>query len=142
MPIQFPVAPGTALLCDYNTGFRPPEMIKRRPVLVVSPRFPHRDGLCTIVPLSTTAPERAVAYQCRIALTPTLPAPFDAAEMWAKADMLSTVGFQRLDLFRTDRDQTGRRKFLHPKVSAEDLVRVRAAILQALGMGHLTVDLG
>ncbi|WP_198669160.1 type II toxin-antitoxin system PemK/MazF family toxin [Elioraea thermophila] len=60
MPILYPVAAGTILLCDDDTGFRPPEMVKRRPVVVVSPRLPHRDGLATVVPLSTTAPREPV----------------------------------------------------------------------------------
>lgn len=39
MPIKFPVAPGTVLLCDYSTGFLPPEMVKLKPAIVVSPVF-------------------------------------------------------------------------------------------------------
>ena len=56
MPISFPVAPGTVLLCDYSSGFRPPEMAKRRPSVVISLRLPHRNGLCTVVPLSGSSP--------------------------------------------------------------------------------------
>src|SRR5207248_7318416 len=126
MPIQFPVAPGTILLCDYS-GFRPPEMIKRRPVVVISPRLPHRDHLCAVVPLSTTAPGRNVPYVCRLELAIGLPPPFDGERLcWAKADMVATVGFGRLDLFRTGRDVTRRRQYLHPRLSAADLQRVRA----------------
>ena len=135
MPIQFPVAPGTVLLCDYDTGFRPPEMTKRRPVVVISPRLPHRDGLCTVVPLSGSPPLRELPYQCRLNLAEPLPPPFSYSVWWVKCDMLATVGFGRLDLFRTARDQTGRRKYVHPKVSPEDLARVRACVLSALGMG-------
>lgn len=141
MAIQFPVGPGTILLCDYSTGFNPPEMVKRRPVVVVSPRLPYRDHLCTVVPLSTTAPDRDTLYQCRVTPPQRLPAPFDAPEMWAKADMLATVGFGRLDLFRTGRDQTGKRKYLHPKLPPDDLRRVRASILHALGLDTLTPHL-
>jgi len=135
MPIQFPVAPGTVLLCDYDTGFRPPEMTKRRPVVVISPRLPHRDELCTVVPLSGSPPLRELPYQCRLDLAEPLPPPFNYSVWWAKCDMLATVGFGRLDLFRTARDQTGRRKYVHPKVSPEDLARVRACVLNAIGMG-------
>jgi len=122
------------LLCDYDTGFQPPEMVKLRPVVVVSPRLPHRDGLCTVVPLSGTPPQRELAYQCRLEFSNPLPPPFEAAVWWAKADMLATVAFRRLDLFRTARDQTGKRKYLQPKVSAADLARVRGCILAALGV--------
>ena len=141
MPIQFPVAPGTILLCDYS-GFRPPEMIKRRPVVVISPRLPHRDHLCAVVPLSTTAPGRNVPYVCRLELAIGLPPPFDGERLcWAKADMVATVGFGRLDLFRTGRDVTRRRQYLHPRLSAADLQRVRAAVLHGLGLGDLTAHL-
>jgi hypothetical protein len=53
--------------------------------------------------------------------------------------MLATVGFARLDMFQTDRDQYGQRKYLRPKVSAVDLGRIRAGILFALGLGNLTL---
>ena len=135
MAILYPVALGTILLCDYSLGgFREPEMVKRRPAVVVSPRLPHRDGLCTVVPLSTTAPLHPVGYVVELDVPMPLPSPFDAPKVWAKCDMLATVGFERLDLFRTKRDQGGRRKYLHPRLPAEDLARVRAAILAALGM--------
>jgi hypothetical protein len=48
--------------------------------------------------------------------------------------MLATVAFHRLDLFRTGRDQTGKRKYLHPKVTPDDLARIRACVLAALGI--------
>jgi mRNA interferase MazF len=136
MPIQYPVAPGTILLCNYDTGFRPPEMVKRRPAVVISPRLPYRDFLCTVVPLSGSPPVRELPYQCRLELAVPLPAPFTMTICWAKADMLATVAFSRLDLFRTDRDQTGKRKYLHPKILPEDLARIRACVLCALGMGR------
>jgi mRNA interferase MazF len=134
MGIRFAVAAGTGLLCDYDTGFRPPEMVKRRPALVISPRLPHRDQLCTVVPLSTTPPAVDVPYVCRIDLVAALPAPFSAETVWAKADMLATVAFWRLDLFRTKRDASGKRQYLKPVLPQEDLRRVQASVLHALGM--------
>jgi hypothetical protein len=53
--------------------------------------------------------------------------------------MLATVAFARLDFFHTDRDQQGKRKYLHPKLSATDLDRVRKGVLFALGIGNLTL---
>ncbi len=139
MPIRHPVAPGTVLLCDYSLGgFRPPEMVKRRPAVVISPRLPRRDRLCTVVPLSGTPAPDGVPYQVLVTLDEPLPPPFDKAEWWAKADMLATVGFNRLDLFRTRRDSvTGERAFLHPRLSRSELWRVRQAVLHALEMGAL-----
>jgi uncharacterized protein YifN (PemK superfamily) len=139
MAIQFPVAPGTILRCDYNRGgFQTPEMVKARPAVVISPRLPHRDGLCTVVPISGEPGSHEVSYVVRLEFDPPLPEPFSYRIAWAKCDMLATVAFNRLDLFRTERDQYGRRKYLHPKISASDLARVRAGVLFALGMGSLT----
>jgi uncharacterized protein YifN (PemK superfamily) len=116
-------------------------MTKRRPVVVVSTRLPYRDGLCTVVPLSTTPPDHAVQYQCELTFEQPLPEPFGAATMWAKADMLATLCLDRMDFFRTDRDQYGKRKYLHPKVSTEQLRLIHSAILHALGLRALTEHL-
>ena len=123
------------MLCDYSTGFRAPEMVKRRPCVVISARLPYRDQLCTVVPLSGTPPAREVAYQCRIELAEALPPPFVQRVWWAKADMLATVGFGRLDLFRTGRDhESGRRRYLHPKLTEDDFKRVLECVVNALGL--------
>ena len=141
MAIRFPVGPGTILLCDYSLGgFREPEMVKRRPALVVSPRLPYRDGLCTVVPLSGTPPARDVAYVVKLALLEPLPEPFEQRYWWAKCDMIATVGFSRLDLFRTGRDQSGKRKYLHPVLPKSDMERVICGILAALGVDRLTIS--
>jgi mRNA interferase MazF len=100
MAILHAVAPGTILRCDYSRGgFQAPEMVKARPAVVISPRLPHRDGLCTVVPLSGTAPERAALYVVRIELSVPLPEPYAHTVVWAKCDMLATVAFKRLDMF-------------------------------------------
>src|SRR6266700_2419968 len=139
MGIRFPIGVGLILLCNYDSGFRPPEMVKRRPVVVVSPRLPYRENLCSVVPFSLTPPHRDVAYQCELTLAVPLPPPWEETRVWAKADMLATVCFDRLDFFQTKRDQTGKRKYLHPKVSPEQLKLVYSAILHGLGLGSLTI---
>jgi len=139
MSIQHPVGVGTLLMCDYQTGFVPPEMIKRRPAVVVSPRLPYRDNLCAIVPLSTTAPSRVMPYHCELNVAALqIPPPWNAPVVWAKADMLATVCFSRLDLFRTNRDQYGKRQYLHPKLHPDQITALQGAILHGLGLGALT----
>lgn len=134
MAIRYPPGPRTLLLCDYGLGgFRAPEMVKRRPAIVISPRLPYRDGLCTVVPLSSTPPERPVPYVVEIKIAEPLPAPFDSPVVWAKCDMLATVAFERLDLFRTGRDHEGKRRYLSSKLPENDFERVKAGILAALG---------
>lgn len=139
MSIRYDVARGTILLCNYSLGgFREPEMVKRRPAVVVSPRLPHRHGLCAVVPLSGTEPPHPVPYVVRLELAADLPDPFPQRIWWAKCDMVATVSFERLDLFRTARDQTGRRQYLHPKLAPADLERVLVGVRAGLGLLTLT----
>lgn len=125
---------GAVLRCDYETGFKPPEMVKRRPVIVVSPRLRHRDGLCTVVPLSATEPKRIMPYHCRIEFDPPLPHPYDDGVHWVKADMIATVGFHRLAPLLVGKDQYGKRKYDNRVISTGQLNAIYICIRHALGM--------
>ena len=139
MPLKFPPTPGLVVSCDYATGFRAPEMVKERLAVVVSPRLPHRDNLCTVVPLSTTPARSGIRYQCRITLPMMAPPPYEGTIKWAKADMLATVGFGRLDLPYTGRDPaSGKRRYVQIRVTPDDMKTIRSAILHALGLERLT----
>ena len=138
MQINYHRNPGDILICDYNTGFIVPEMVKRRPVVVISPRLRRRNGLCTVVPLSTTQPDSEERYHCRIILSPALPAPWDSTVVWVKADMLATVSFKRLDLIRDPKNFEGKRKYLRPVLDSDSLQAIRACVLFAIGMNPLT----
>ena len=67
MAITFHPNPGTVLICDFN-GLIIPEMVKTRPVVVISPRLRHRTGLCTIIPLSTTPPDPKMPWHWTLSL--------------------------------------------------------------------------
>lgn len=138
MALKFHPEPGTILVCDYTTGFILPEMVKRRPIVTISPRLKRRDGLVTVVPLSTTPPDPVCDHHCSIKLAAKLPAPFDSDEMWVKADMVATVSFERLNLLRTGRDPFGRRKYLTPKLEPDQLKTVYHCVLHGIGLSHLT----
>jgi len=140
MAILFHPDAGTVLICDF-AGFKVPEIVKRRPVIVVSPRFKRRDQLCTVVPLSTTAPRWPQEYNCRIEFDPPLPAPYAASDMWVKGDMLCTVAFERLSPPAAGRGADGRRIYDIRRVSDAELSRVRACVLNGLGLGGLTAAL-
>ncbi len=57
MPITFVPDPGDVLMCDFTTGFQPPEMVKVRKVVVLSPRSrTAMPDTLLVVPLSKTAP--------------------------------------------------------------------------------------
>jgi uncharacterized protein YifN (PemK superfamily) len=141
MPIQRHPETGTIVLCDFNTGFKPPEMVKRRPALVISPPMRRRPGLCTVVPLSTKAPDPLLDHHIELLVEPRLPAPWDSPTMWVKADMIYAAGFHRLDLIRGGRDASGRRQYRIQRISDEQLKAVRACVLCGLGLRRLTSHL-
>ena len=139
MELQYPPRPGQILICNYGTGFREPEMVKERLVVVVSPRLPHRDWLCTVVPLSTSAPRSNIRYQCKVSLPFSAPEPYEGTFKFAKADMLATVGYRRLSMPYTGRDpSTGKRRYLKIVLSPEELVKVHKCVLYSLGLDPLT----
>ncbi|WP_026345121.1 type II toxin-antitoxin system PemK/MazF family toxin [Novispirillum itersonii] len=140
MPITYHPKIGTLVLCDFTTGFLPPEMVKRRPAVVISPPIGLRKELCTVVPISTTVPVPAVPWQVEITLDPPLPSPWDAGPHWVKADMVFAASFSRLDLFRLPR-RDGKRQYLEQRVTDGDLRRIRGCLLASLGLVSLTENL-
>lgn len=137
MPLQFHPEPGTIVICDFN-GFVIPEMVKRRPCIIISPRFRNRDDLCTIVPLSTTKPTTIMPYHYRLHLTPPLPDPYNSPLMWVKGDMLTTVSFKRLALPFKRKNQNGKREYDARVIDMADFIKVKECILHGLGMTNLT----
>lgn len=132
---------GTILMCDFDTGFVKPEMVKRRPVIVISPRITARPGLCTVVPLSTTAPDPEMQYHCQIDLPDQLPDWFDKTGVWVKADMMAAVGYKRLDFISLGKDRGGKRIYCYTPISPENLKTIRASVLAGLGLAQLTKSL-
>jgi len=136
MALPFHPLPGTIVICDFN-GFIVPEMVKRRPAIVVSPRLRGRTNLCTIVPLSTTPPGKVEPYHYLLRLDPPLPRPFDATACWAKGDMLYTVSYDRLNLPH-ERNPSGGRIYITRIIPPDDLSALRKGILFGLGISILT----
>lgn len=128
---------GSIVTCDF-TGFRAPEMVKRRPVVVLSPKMRGREALCTVVPLSTTAPAPVQPYHSQIDIHPALPDRWESAGVWIKGDMLYTVGLDRLDFIRFGKDVNGKRVYYLRSLSDENLRVVRSCVLRAMGLGPLT----
>ncbi|RAH99862.1 hypothetical protein DLJ53_19145 [Acuticoccus sediminis] len=138
MPLTYYPSPGEIVLCNYDSGFVPPEMVKKRPVVVVSPRLRRRADLVAVVPLSTTPPAGSPElHQCGICLAEPLPRPFENPVMWAKCDMVATVALSRLDRFR-ERNSDGRRIYRTGRVTEAHLLEIRKGILHGLGLGSLT----
>ena len=125
--------PGTILRVDLSDGFRPPEMVKRRPAIVLSPPIPGRPLLCTIVPLSTTAPRPVLPHHMQITLDPPLPAPYSAPTMWVKGDIVLTVAFHRLRLLFAG-DEGGQRVYDVRILDPETMENVRNCVRAGLGL--------
>lgn len=138
MGLKFDPPPGQILICEFPEGFKEPEMVKTRPVMVVSPRLKQRNGLCSVVPLSTTPPDRIQNWHYLLKLDRPLPSPWSADEQWVKADMLTTVSYHRLNLIPTKRDHEGKRKYLTIIVKHDELKAIRKCLLHGLGLGQLT----
>lgn len=104
-----------------------PEIVKTRPVVIVSPAHLIRPGLVTVVPLSTTPPEPVQPYHYKLLGNP-IPGS-DAPETWAKCDLFASVSLERLD-----RVKLGRGDYRVGAVSTEQVKAIRRACLAALGI--------
>jgi len=133
MPLTFHPHPGMVLICDFNTGFKAPEMIKRRPVVVILPQPRRSNQLCTIVPLSTTAPNPVEPFHHRMDPR-SLPGKLARKETWAKCDMLATVSLERLDRVMVGKESSGKRIYVADPVTADDLEAIRRGVMMALGL--------
>lgn len=118
---------------DLSEGFRPPEMVKRRPAIVLSPPLPGRPLLCSIVPLSTTVPRPVLAHHLLLTLDPPLPKPYDEPTMWVKGDIVLTVAFHRLRLLFWGH-QGGQRVYDVRVLDEATMSNVRACVRAGLGL--------
>jgi len=118
--------PGTVLICDYDTGFIPPEMVKKRRIIVVSPKSMNNRGLCMVVPVSTTPPDNALPVHVRFEPGQYR---FFARDVpcWAKCNMLAAVAYRRLDRIRIEN------QFIAPRIDKNDFDRIREALSHVIG---------
>ena len=138
MGLMYYPSAGEIVVCRYGDQVIEPEMRKSRPAVVIGPRLRNRAKLVTVVPLSTTEPSPLLDYHCRLDMTSVLPEPFDAAVMWAKCDMVSSVSLDRLDRFKEPYQRGGARRWRTGQVSKAQLASIRAAVLCGLGFSALT----
>jgi mRNA interferase MazF len=125
MPLSFYPRAGQILICDFS-GFKEPEMVKTRPVIIVSPRLPGRSHLVSVVPISTTQSTPDRPYVVRLSKN-YHPEEADDLPCWAKCDMLMNIGIWRLEGFKV-----GRRKWENPQATGDDLKAVRQGVLAGL----------
>ena len=138
MGLKFHPSPGAILRCDFR-GFKEPEMVKRRPVIVLSPRLRGRDGLATIVAISSKRPEPQEDYHCLLpkAALPQL-GMFQVEESWVKGDMVYTVAFERLDLYLLNkRGHDGKREYFNRRLGRDNMREVYRCVLNGMGLRNL-----
>jgi uncharacterized protein YifN (PemK superfamily) len=136
MPLKFLPYPGSILRCDFQ-GFKEPEMVKPRPVVVISAR-PERVSrrTCIIVPLSTSAPDPIQQYHLEVSLPGALLPKDIQKQCWVKGDMIYAVSLDRLDLYRVGRDTEGKRAYYYNRFDNKSLFEIRKAVAHAIGL-HL-----
>ena len=137
MSLPFHPEQGTIVICDF-AGLNTPEMTKRRPALVVSPKFRCRDRLCTIVPFSTTPPRPVELYHYKLTMDPVLPDPYSSGTQWVKADMLYTMSLDRLSFPFCGKDENGKRIYDVRIISGPDLIEIQKCLLHGIGLSALT----
>lgn len=138
--ITFHPKPGQILECDFSNGFKEPEMVKRRPVIVLTPSMKGRQNLVTVVCLSTKKPEEECSFHYKLpkASMPQL-GRFQKSATWVKADMIYTVGFHRLDLIRLGKrdPKTGQRFYFDRRLSREQMKKIYGCVLHGFSLGYL-----
>lgn len=133
-PLPYHPKSGEVLRCDY-CNLVEPEMAKVRWVVVLSPKFLNRPNLCTVIPLSTSAPRKVEKYHVQLENDPA-PNSTPGTIVWAKCDMLMTVSFSRLSAFYVGR-KDGKRNYVTLEVSGKELGLIKQGALYALGLAHL-----
>ena len=133
MPIEQHPGMGAVITCDFNMGEKTPEMEKNFPVVVICPSTAWRTGLCTVVGLSTSPPDKQRPYCCRLDLCPPLPAPW-AAEMWVRGDLVAAVRFDCLNLIPWPHEDGQNQQFRMNPLSANQIKVVRDCVLNSIGV--------
>jgi len=116
-------------------------MTKRRLCVVISPPIKVRVGLCTVVPLSTTAPNREMPYHYQLDVPFQLPTSWGNQRRWVKGDMVCAIGWHRVDLLSLGKDRTGKRQYQMNTLSSIHLDAISKCVLNGLGLSALTVHL-
>ena len=134
MALKYHPRAGEIFMCSYPRDMRVPEMVKTRPVIVISPRFRGRDGLITVVPMSSTTPRTIMPYHYQLTLSHALPAPFDTNPCWVICDHPMAVSWERIDLVKMGRDQYGKRKYYQHVIDSEALKDIRTCVTKSIGI--------
>ncbi len=140
MGLKFHPKSGCIVTVSFQPGFKEPEMIKRRPAIVLSPAIKARVGLLTIVSLSTTPPKFVMPYHYELDIPFELPRGW-SNKCWVKGDMVNAIGFHRTDLLRIGKNKDGSRKYQTATLPDDEFRKVRQCVLHGLGMSRIVGSL-
>lgn len=134
MPLQYPPDRGEVLICDFENYLPKGEMVKQRPVIVLSPRIAQRRDIVTVVALSTTEPLTYLNYHLEITFDPPYSKKYSSMTMWLKGDMLYTMNLSRLSRPHSKDPQTGERSYPIRIIDASVMKDVERCVLAGLGI--------
>ncbi len=119
---------GTVHYLDFD-AFEPvePEMVKSRPVVVVSPRNRREDELVIVVPISSSPPNSFKKFTVRLRHKDL------DDDSWAKCDMPTTVSVHRLRPMRQPRYPGQNAPIPNVQISGSQLRQVREALIRSVG---------
>lgn len=130
MALAYQPKVGSVLMCDF-VGFVEPEMVKKRPIVVIA-RNKKNNKLVTIVPLSTTAPDTLELHHYKL---PFNPVPMQNGKpCWAKCDMISTISIDRLDRLK----RNGARANI--ELDKKDIDSIRACSMHGLELQNIVIN--
>ncbi|OUS04190.1 hypothetical protein A9Q96_14625 [Rhodobacterales bacterium 52_120_T64] len=125
---------GTIVTVNFDSGFKVPEMVKNRLCVVISPPIEMRQGLCTVVPLSQSAPNPEMDYHYELTIPFQLPRRWSGQTRWAKADMICAVGWHRINLLMIGKDHHGKRIYQTNTLSKIHMDNISKCVRDGLGM--------
>ncbi len=137
MSITYHPRPGQILMCAFPKGFKEPEMVKNRPVVILTPAMTGRPNLVTIVGLSSVRPDPVRDFHLLLpkASLPML-GDFQSKETWVKGDMIYAVGFHRLNLIRLGtHDVDGKRHYFKSRLGRPRMRKIYTCVLHGLNLG-------
>ncbi len=125
--LRFQPKEGSVIYCNY-VGFIAPEMVKKRPVIVIR-KHRHNSKLLYVVPISTTEPKPILEYHIEMDKEFCL-THLNGKRSWVKCDIINTVTLERLNLVRDKK--TGQRHT--PNIGDNFLQMIQNVIRKECGL--------
>jgi len=134
MTLMYPPGRGEVLICDFEHYLPKGEMVKQRPVIVLSPRIAQRADLATVVCLSTTLPFSILGYHLEIIFDPPYCLKYSEKTMWLKGDMVYAMNLSRLSRPHSKDPITGDRIYPIRIIDPSIMRKVEKCVMIGLGI--------